>query len=66
MSKIKVEITQDEANLIEWCLEQMYSDLEESADSVSDYNSIIAKLSPLNYPVQQVSQGRIGKDMDLL
>lgn len=66
MSKIKVEITQDEANLIEWCLEQMYSDLEESADSVSDYKSIIAKLSPLNYPVQQVSQGRIGKDMDLL
>jgi len=63
---MKVEITQDEANLIEWCLEQMSSDLEESADDFADYKSILDKLSPLNYPVQEVAQGRIGKDMDLL
>ena len=63
---MKIDITQDEANLIEWCLEQMSSDLENSADDFADYNSIIAKLSPLNYPVQKVSHGRVGKDMDLL
>ena len=63
---MKIDITKDEANLIEWCLEQMSSDLENSADDFADYNSIIAKLSPLNYPVQKVSHGRVGKDMDLL
>ena len=63
---MKIDITKDEANLIEWCLEQMLSDLEESADDFADYKSIIAKLSPLNYPVQKVAHGGVGKDMDLL
>tara|TARA_R100000781_G_scaffold84684_1_gene52125 strand:+ start:1758 stop:1949 length:192 start_codon:yes stop_codon:yes gene_type:complete len=63
---MKIEITRNEANLIEWCLEQMSSDLEESADDFADYKSIIAKLSPLNYPAKEVSHGRLGKDMDLL
>ena len=63
---MKIDITRDEANLIEWCLEQMSSDLEESADDFADYKSIIVKLSSLNYPVQEVAHERIGKDMDLL
>ena len=63
---MKIEITRNEANLIEWCLEQMSSDLEETADDFADYKSIIAKLSPLNYPAKEVSHGRLGKDMDLL
>lgn len=37
--------TKDEALLIEWCLEQMYSDLE-SSDDLIDYNSILQKVKP--------------------
>ena len=37
--------TKDEALLIEWCLEQMYSDLE-SSDDLIDYNSILEKVKP--------------------
>jgi len=40
-----VIFTKDEALLIEWCLEQMYSDLE-SSDDLIDYNSILQKVKP--------------------
>ena len=40
-----VIFTKDEALLIEWCLEQMYSDLE-SSDDLIDYNSILEKVKP--------------------
>ena len=39
--------TPDEAQLIEYCLEQMYSDIAESADSLNDYKSILKKIQPL-------------------
>ena len=40
-----IKFTKDEALLIEWCLEQMYSDLE-SSDDLIDYNSILQKVKP--------------------
>ena len=40
-----IKFTKDEALLIEWCLEQMYSDLE-SSDDLIDYNSILEKVKP--------------------
>ena len=40
-----VIFTKDEALLIEWCLEQMHSDLE-SNDDLIDYNSILEKVKP--------------------
>ena len=40
-----IVFTKDEALLIEWCLEQMYSDLE-SSDDLIDYNSILEKVKP--------------------
>ena len=40
-----IKFTKDEALLIEWCLEQIYSDLE-SSDDLIDYNSILQKVKP--------------------
>ena len=40
-----IKFTPDEASLIEWCLEQMHSDLE-SSDDLIDYNSILEKVKP--------------------
>ena len=40
-----IKFTPDEASLIEWCLEQMYSDIE-SSDDLIDYDFILRKIKP--------------------
>ena len=40
-----IKFTPDEASLIEWCLEQMHSDIE-SSDDLIDYDSILRKIKP--------------------
>ena len=59
--------TKDEALLIEWCLEQMYSDLE-SSDDLIDYNSILEKVKPFtnvnNY--NNVTHTHRRRDLDTL
>ena len=41
-----IKFTPDEALLIEWCLEQMHSDIE-SSDDLIDYDSILRKIKPI-------------------
>ena len=62
-----IKFTKDEALLIEWCLEQMYSDLE-SSDDLIDYNSILQKVKHFtnvnNYNI--VTHTHIRSDLDTL
>ena len=62
-----IKFTKDEALLIEWGLEQMYSDLE-SSDALIDYNSILQKVKPFtnvnNY--NNVTHTHRRRDLDTL
>ena len=62
-----ITFTPDEALLIEWCLEQMHSDIE-SSDDLIDYDSILRKIKPFtivnNYNNVNLKHRR--RDLDTL
>ena len=58
--------TPDEAQLIEYCLEQMYSDIAESADSLNDYKSILKKIEPLANVNNYSTHTHRRRDLDTL
>ena len=58
--------TPDEAQLIEYCLEQMYSDIAESADSLNDYKSILKKIEPLANVNNNSTHTHRRRDLDTL
>ena len=55
-------------NLIEWCMENMYCDLETDDDEMRDYESIMLKINTArgNVPVSEVTTTHRRKDLDLL
>ena len=63
-----LNLTDDEMNLIEWCMENMYCDLETDDDEMRDYESIMLKINTArgNVPVKEVTTTHRRKDMDLL
>ena len=40
-----LNLSDDEMNLIEWCMENMYCDLETDDDEMRDYESIMLKIN---------------------
>ena len=63
-----LNLTKSEMNLIEWCLENMYCDLETDDDEMRDYESIMLKINTArgDVPVKEVNTVHRRKDLDLL
>tara|TARA_Y100000768_G_scaffold347824_1_gene296366 strand:- start:291 stop:491 length:201 start_codon:yes stop_codon:yes gene_type:complete len=63
-----LNLSDDEMNLIEWCMENMYCDLETDDDEMRDYESIMLKINTArgDVPVQKVDTVHRRKDLDLL
>ena len=63
-----LNFTDDEMNLIEWCMENMYCDLETDDDEMRDYESIMLKINTArgDVPVEVVTTVHRRKDLDLL
>ena len=63
-----VNLTDSEMNLIEWCMENMYCDLETDDDEMRDYESIMLKINTArgHVPVKEVTTVHRRKDLDLL
>ena len=52
-----VNLTDSEMNLIEWCMENMYCDLETDDDEMRDYESIMLKINTArgDVPIKEVN-----------
>jgi len=63
-----LNLSDDEMNLIEWCMENMYCDLETDDDEMRDYESIMLKINTArgDVPAQEVTTVHRRKDLDLL
>ena len=63
-----LNLSDDEMNLIEWCMENMYCDLETDDDEMRDYESIMLKINTArgDVPVEGVTTTHRRKDLDLL
>ena len=63
-----LNLSDDEMNLIEWCMENMYCDLETDDDEMRDYESIMLKINTArgDVPVEKVDTVHRRKDLDLL
>jgi len=63
-----LNLSDDEMNLIEWCMENMYCDLETDDDEMKDYESIMLKINTArgDVPVEKVDTVHRRKDLDLL
>ena len=63
-----LNLTDDEMNLIEWCMENMYCDLETDDTDMRDYESIMLKINTArgDVPVEKVDTVHRRKDLDLL
>ena len=63
-----LNLTKSEMNLIEWCMENMYCDLETDDNEMRDYESIMLKINTArgNVTVKEVSTVHRRKDLDLL
>ena len=63
-----LNLSDDEMNLIEWCMENMYCDLETDDNEMRDYESIMLKINIArgDVPVSEVTTIHRRKDLDLL
>jgi len=63
-----LNLSDDEMNLIEWCMENMYCDLETDDNEMRDYESIMLKINTArgDVPAQKVDTVHRRKDLDLL
>ena len=63
-----LNLSDDEMNLIEWCMENMYCDLETDDNEMRDYESIMLKINTArgDVPAQEVNTVHRRKDLDLL
>jgi len=63
-----LNLSDDEMNLIEWCMENMYCDLETDDTDMRDYESIMLKINTArgDVPVEEVTTVHRRKDLDLL